>query len=50
VSVEVANDTAESDIEINAIVDMEENIETDAVAARESLEKLSDNGGDVERP
>jgi hypothetical protein len=50
VSVEVVNDTAERDIESNASVVLEENVETDAVASRGSVEKLSDNGGDVERP
>lgn len=48
-AVEVANDTALRDVESNADVSQERNIETGAVDSRESLEAPADNDGDVER-
>ena len=48
-SLEVANDSAQRDIESNADISHEQNIETGTIDSRESLEALSDEGGDVER-
>lgn len=48
-SVEVANDTAQRDIESNADISQEQNVETGSIDSRESLEAHADDGGDVER-
>jgi hypothetical protein len=48
-SVEVANDTAQRDIESNADISQEQNVETEIIDSRESLEAPAVDGGDIER-